>query len=246
MSRSLRASSPALAAHSMACLPTPPAPRIVTLTGGRAVERNGGQRRSRASKAAASPLRATSRRFWTRRRPSSPVTMSRAMASMPRPLQQLDALRPRGEVEHREQDRAGPEQLVAPLGRPEHDDDVLGVRGGLVDDVDPAATGPGSRRRSSPCRPRTRSRRRRRRPVSASRPISGGRKARRSPGSLYMRGKPIVSRRSSVISCLGRRAPRGRPPGARLERRLANDPPMLPAASRRWRTPARVRRTSLR
>src|SRR5450759_3109781 len=41
----------------------------------------------------------------------------------------------------------------------------------------------------------------------ARRPISGGRKARRSPGSLYMRGKPIVSRRSSVISCLCRPAP---------------------------------------
>ena len=55
--------------------------------------------------------------------------------------QQLDPLRPGGEVEHRDEDRAGPEQLVAALGRPQHDDDVLGVGRRLVDDVDPRRGG---------------------------------------------------------------------------------------------------------
>ncbi len=55
----------------------------------------------------------------------------------PQAPQQLDALRPRREVEHREQDRATPDELVPSLGRPEHEDDVLAVRRRLIDDVHP-------------------------------------------------------------------------------------------------------------
>ena len=213
----------------MACLPTPPAPRMVTLTGGRAVERKRRPAPLQGVEGGGQPVAGHLAQVLDQ----APAVVAGDHVERDRldaqAAQQLDALRPRGEVEHREQDRAGPEQLVAPFGRPQHHHDVLGVRRGLVDDVDPRRLGQVVVVRSSPCRPRSRSRRRRRRPVSASRPISGGRKARRSPGSLYMRGKPIVSRRSSVISCLGRWAPRGRPPGAGLERRWANDPPTPPS-----------------
>ena len=51
--------------------------------------------------------------------------------------QQLDALRPGCEMEHREQDRAAPDQLVASLGRPQHHHDGLLIRRSLVDDVQP-------------------------------------------------------------------------------------------------------------
>ena len=54
---------------------------------------------------------------------------------MPEAAQQLDALRPGREVEHREEDRAGPDQLVASLGRPQHDHDVLAICRGLVHDA---------------------------------------------------------------------------------------------------------------
>ncbi len=57
-------------------------------------------------------------------------------------LQQLDPLRPRGEVEHRDEDRAGSKQLVASLGRPQHDDDVLSIRRRLVDDAHSRRLGP--------------------------------------------------------------------------------------------------------
>ena len=113
--------------------------------------------------------------------------------------QQLDAFRPRGEVEHREQDRAGTEQLVASLGRPQHHHDVLAIRRGLVDDADPRRLGqvaivgvpmpaplPASTYTSTS--------------RLASRPISDGRNARRSPGSLYMRGK--ADREPAVVGHL--------------------------------------------
>ena len=125
----------------MACLPTPPAPRIVTLIG-RARGRK--QRRPAALEGV--------------KRSREPVAGNVAQVLDKAPAvvggdhverdgldaqaaQHLDALRPGGEVEHREQDRAGSEQLVASFGRAQHDDDVLAIRRGFVDDADPRRGG---------------------------------------------------------------------------------------------------------
>ncbi len=67
MNASLRASSPYFVANSTACLPTVPAPMIVTRIGGRPLMVMAGQKRSRAWNAAPIPFHATLRRFSIRR-----------------------------------------------------------------------------------------------------------------------------------------------------------------------------------
>ena len=192
----------------MAFLPTPPAPRTVTLTGGRSGESSGRP----------APLEGVERRGH-----AVPGHVAQVLDEAPpvvagdhverdrldaEAAQQLDALRPRREVEHRDQDRAGPEQLVPALGRPQHDDDVLRVRRRLVDDVH-------ARRRGTVIVVG----------VAHAEPApgldvdvgvhageqaaSGGRKARRSPGSLYMRGKPKLRWRSLVLPFMARASHRG-------------------------------------
>ena len=126
----------------MACLPTPPAPRIVTLIGGR-VGRE--QRRPAPLEGVEGGGQAVAGHV-AQVLDQAPAVVAGDHVERDgldaQAAQQLDALRPRGEVEHREQDRAGPEQLVASFGRPQHHHDVLAIRRGLVDDVHPRRHGP--------------------------------------------------------------------------------------------------------
>ena len=138
------------------------------------------------------------------------------------------------EVQHREQRRVpGGSCSSFPIGAPQHDDDVLLDRRRRSSTMRTAGRSPCSRRRGSPCRCRSPCSTNTSHPRSASRAINDGRKSRRSPGSLCIRGKPNVIRatrrppsrhlRSGDGRSIVRRAVRGpRPrPGCRGPRQHA-------------------------